>query len=278
MSAPWLRPWRAGVVAAVSAALVLSRGAFALGPFEKNHPKVQEGITAYEQGRFEDALKAFDDARAELPTSAELQLDRAKALYKLGRVDEAVEIFRNTAQAGPKPLRARAFYDLGTALAESGRKDEALDAFRKALLLDPKDEQARHNLEVLLRNPPPPKQHGPDGGEDGGQDGGNDAGPPQPSDAGRDGGQKGGRGDAGQDGGQDAGQDGGEDGGQRQEPQTDGGTPDAGDEPEGEPSPGSMSKQEVEKLLDSMKQNEKNLQLWRFQEKKRGKKQNEKDW
>ncbi len=32
------------------------------------------------------------------------------------------------------------------------------------------------------------------------------------------------------------------------------------------------------RLLDAMKQNEKNLQLWRFQQKKRPRNPNEKDW
>jgi len=38
-----------------------------------------------------------------------------------------------------------------------------------------------------------------------------------------------------------------------------------------------LNKEEIERLLDSVKQNEKSLQLWRFQQ-KRARKQNEKDW
>jgi hypothetical protein len=38
-----------------------------------------------------------------------------------------------------------------------------------------------------------------------------------------------------------------------------------------------LSKEEAERMLDSMKQNEKNLQLWKFQQRK-PRKQNEKDW
>ena len=42
-------------------------------------------------------------------------------------------------------------------------------------------------------------------------------------------------------------------------------------------SPEDIDRQEAERLLDAMKQNEKNLQLWRFQQKKQ-RKPNEKDW
>jgi hypothetical protein len=43
-------------------------------------------------------------------------------------------------------------------------------------------------------------------------------------------------------------------------------------------SPEDIDRQEAERLLDAMKQNEKNLQLWRFQQKKKQRKPNEKDW
>ena len=43
-------------------------------------------------------------------------------------------------------------------------------------------------------------------------------------------------------------------------------------------SPEDIDRQEAERLLDAMKQNEKNLQLWRFQQKKKPRKPNEKDW
>ena len=51
----------------------------------------------------------------------------------------------------------------------SGSKKEAIAAYRKALLLDPKDDQARHNLEVLLRKASPaPEAAAPTAGPDGG--------------------------------------------------------------------------------------------------------------
>ena len=74
-------------------------------------------------------------------------------------------------------------------------------------------------------------------------------------------------------------QDGGMDAGQRPEMQ-DAGTP---DEPEllrdgGVGRTGGFDRNEAERLLDAMRQNERNLQLWRFQQKKRQRKPDEKDW
>ncbi len=283
---------RAALAMGLSALIALGPNAFALGPLQRNHPVVERGLKAYEEGRYEDALRAFEDAKKELPSSAAVEFNRGNALYKLGRKDEARDAYRRVTETERTDLKEKDYYNLGNTWAEIGNAKEAVSAYRKALTLDPKDEDARHNLEVVLRQQPPPQSKPdagtpdagpPDGGDggnppDGGLDGGADGGP----DAGADGGQAGGTGDGGRaDGGSDAGQN--QDRSQRGEPQADGGA-DAGSElaEEGGVDAGflgeaKLSKEEAERMLDSMKQNEKNLQLWRFQQRK-PRKPNEKDW
>ncbi|ADO74096.1 tetratricopeptide repeat protein [Stigmatella aurantiaca] len=129
---------------------------------------------------------------------------------------------------------------------------------------------------------------GQDGGADGGGDGGADAGGDGGADAGGDGGSDAGAdaGDQGEgqgDGGEDGGADGGSEGEEGE--QSDGGS-DEGREGEAQEQSGQdagasqaeLDRQEAERLLDAMKQNEKNLQLWRFQQKKKQRAPNEKDW
>lgn len=325
---------RVGVWLLLALGLALPSGAGAAGLLEKEHPLVQQGRQAYEAGRFEDALSAFEQAKKERPNDLAVEFNRGDALMKLGRYDEAQQAFQRVADAKEPPeLRQKATYNLGNVHAATGNTREALKAYRRALTMDPADTQARHNYEVLLRNLPPPQKGSPDGGTDGGQDGGGpdagqDAGQQDggtPEDAGQDGGSDGGM-DAGMDGGMDGGQeDGGQgdagppDGGQGDAGQGDGGQEDGGsDAGQGDGGPGDggegdggqgdggqgeeegtesdggtegeaesvdagmsqeeIERQEAERLLDAMKQNEKNLQLWRFQQKKRPRNPNEKDW
>jgi hypothetical protein len=252
-------------------------------------------MRAYERGSYDLALKAFDGAKKDLPASASVEFNRGNALFKLGRKEEAQEAYSQVTQTDRTDLKEKDYYNLGNAWADLGKPQEAIAAYRKALTLDPRDEQARHNLEVMLRSQPP-EQKPPDAGTDSGRDagtpdGGDGGAPPdQRKDGGgggeRDGGQgSGGKGDGGR-------PDSGVDGGSRenaggQDPQNseerkDGGW-DGGEEAElstvdaGSPSEARLNKAEAERLLDSMKQNEKNLQLWRFQPRK-PRKPNEKDW
>lgn len=305
------------------AVVLVALPALALGPFERNHPQVQEGLEAYEKGDYQQALEKFEAAKKALPRSAAVEFNRGNALFKLGRYDEARDAYRRVTELDDRSLQSRDHFNLGNAWVKLDDERQAITEYRRALRLDPSDDRARHNLEVLLRKLPPPNSGGPDGGTpDGGQDGGRpDAGQGDGGqDGGRDGGQgDAGQGDAGQDGGSDGGADAGQDGGGQSRPGGDGGTDgggDGGDRGEGDrqrdaggesrPSQGSdgggspeegrdggqeqpdrmmpdgglspMSRKEAEKLLDSLKNSEKNLQLWRFQQKKQPKRPNAKDW
>jgi tetratricopeptide (TPR) repeat protein len=300
---------RAALLPLVALGALYATSAEALGPLERNPPKVAEGLAAYDDGRYEDALQAFDAAKKQLPDSAALEYDRGNALYRLQRLDEAREAYQRAAEMTPGELGERDLYNMGNALAELGRTQEAISVYRRALLLEPGDEAARHNLEVLLRRLPPPKSAGDGGTPDAGQDAGRpDGGPP---DAGRgdagtgdggtgDGGSgdggtggDGGPGDGGSgsgkgapDGGKGQGKKGAEAGESGNSRQDAGPTPqdaDAGLTMEqlrdaGFGEAGQLDRRDTERLLDAMRQSEKNLQLWRFQQKKPPRKPNEKDW
>jgi tetratricopeptide (TPR) repeat protein len=150
----------------------LASPAWAAGPLEVDHPLVAKGRAAYDAGKYEDALAAFEEAKKERPDDPAVEYNRAVTLAQLGRVAEAKSALQRVTESNRPELQEKAWYDLGNVHASTGDRKEALQAYRRALKLDPNDELARHNYEVVLRNLPPPQQGGADGGVDGGSDGG----------------------------------------------------------------------------------------------------------
>lgn len=298
------------LASALLLSLVASSGSWASGPFEKNHPLVEEGTQAYERQAFEQALSKYEAAAKERPSDARVQYDKGLALHKLGRDEEAKQALTRALELDSEgTLASKIHYNLGTIAAGQQQREEALSQFRRALRKDPSDEMARHNLEVMLRNLPPKSQR-PDGGtddggtSDAGRDGGTDAGQDAGPDGGNDGGSDGGPSDGGTgDGGP---SDGGSDGGRGEEAPGDGGggrgdagqgsaqegaRGDAGTAQEASAGDGGvdggaqiidggipLSQQSAQQLLDALKNSEKNLQLWRFKKATQKNDAHGKDW
>ena len=112
---------------------------------------IAEGNRALDQGDDREALEAYRQAAAVAPDRPEPHINAGLVLHRLERYEEAAA---ETVRALPidDPLQAaRAHYNLGNHYAQLGRLPDARDSYREALLLDPDDEDAKHNLELVLQ-------------------------------------------------------------------------------------------------------------------------------
>ncbi len=121
--------------------------------YEKNDPDVDAGNALAAQNDPEGALKAYDRALERLPDSPELHYDRAGQHLKLGaeHAAEALKESMQALQAQDKAQKARAAFDVALSQEALGKTDEALKAYEQTLALDPEDEDAKVNLELLLK-------------------------------------------------------------------------------------------------------------------------------
>jgi len=134
-----------------AALLALAAALAGFSPFEREEENVRAGNEALAAGTPAEALRRYDDAERAAGRHAEIDLDRGNAHLAGGRGAEAAAAWRRAAETGPPALASRALQNLGTALAASGDRDGAARAFADALGQDPSNEDARWNLEVLLR-------------------------------------------------------------------------------------------------------------------------------
>ncbi len=123
----------------------------AASPFEAEHPEVRAGNQALQAGDPAAALPRYQAAEAEAGPRPEIDFDRGNALQQAGRTEEARAAWRRTAEKGPAPLASRALQNTANALDSAGDQAGAIRALGEALQRDPANEDARYNLEVLLR-------------------------------------------------------------------------------------------------------------------------------
>jgi Ca-activated chloride channel family protein len=139
--------------AAVILLMWLCSSVFAIAP----------GVDAYQQGKFEDAYREFQETLKSHPESRaedELQFDSGTAAYKLKDYNKALESFSQGLLTPDTGLQSKSHYNLGNTLYQRGemqKNDEkklsdwtnALDHYEQTLKLDPQNREAKENYEYV---------------------------------------------------------------------------------------------------------------------------------
>lgn len=133
------------------ALLLVAALALGASPFTREEPDVRAGNERLLQGDPAGALERYDAAERAVGSRPELDYDRGTALLRQGRTEEALASLRRAAERGDGRLASRALQNVGGALDAAGDREGAIRAFADALARDAGNEEARYNLEVLLR-------------------------------------------------------------------------------------------------------------------------------
>ncbi len=100
---------------------------------------------------YERALKYYRDAEIEKPESPELSYNMANVMYQQEKYQDALEkYYKGLSTEKPKD-QAAAYYNMGNALYRSGKYPEAIQAYQKCLDITPDDEDAKYNIEFVRK-------------------------------------------------------------------------------------------------------------------------------
>jgi tetratricopeptide (TPR) repeat protein len=100
-----------------------------------------------EQGRVDDAARAYREAIERDPTLASAYFNLAIILRRKGALDDAIVAYERAATLQPS---CGVLTNLGVALGEKGRKSDATAAFEKAIALDARCAPAENSLALSL--------------------------------------------------------------------------------------------------------------------------------
>ncbi len=238
--------------------------------YQKEEPHAAQGNALAAEGKAQEALDAYQQVQVpeDSPAEGAVAFDRSGALLKLGAesAPKAVQEASRALEKGAPPLKSQAAYQLGLGLEQLGKPEEAMTAYAQALQLDSTDQDAKVNLELLLRSKKEEKkkeksqdsekkkesQKSSEQKDDQKQQGGKDQKDQKKSE---------------------------EEGEKKKQEQSQGKPKEAEKKDEkpgeqkkdqeqkpGQPQP--LDRSEAQRLLDALRSGEKNLQVWRFAQKK----------
>ncbi len=107
----------------------------------------------YKKGQIGKAKSVYTQALKSDPNSPEVAYNLGNALFREGLFKESQSNYlKSTAQKSEDNLfKAKVFYNLGNSQYRQKDLANAADSYKKSLRLNPKDEDAKYNLELVLK-------------------------------------------------------------------------------------------------------------------------------
>ena len=140
-------------------------GAAAAGRAESARSLVKRGNTAYAAGRYDEAMKAYEQADVESPESPVVAFNQGTVHYRTEDYAAARESFAEAARRSRDPVfEAGCRYNTGNCWFKEARRqmdsdlkkaveacESSVDSYQAALALHPEFEDAKRNIEVVRR-------------------------------------------------------------------------------------------------------------------------------
>jgi len=117
-------------------------------PAQNERKEIRKGNSEYKAGKFSDAELDYRKAIEKNSKTTVGHYNLGDALYRQQKFEEAAEQFKtNTEIPGvAKNQKSNASFNLGNSLLKAEKYEESIEAYKNALKSNPKDEDARYNL------------------------------------------------------------------------------------------------------------------------------------
>lgn len=113
--------------------------------------KTAEANRLYNEGKIDEALSKYRDAQIENPDSPQLHYNIGSALHQKKNYEDALNEFDKAINSKDVELQARAYYNLGNTHYRTGKLLEAIEDYKKCLDINPDDEDAKYNIEFIRK-------------------------------------------------------------------------------------------------------------------------------
>ncbi|MDP2980546.1 MAG: tetratricopeptide repeat protein [Candidatus Omnitrophota bacterium] len=113
--------------------------------------KNKEGNMLYKEGKVDEALSKWRDAQIEIPDSDKLHYNIGNGLHRQKRYEDALKEYEKSLDSKDSELQQKAYYNMGNTRYRMGKLLEAIEGYKKCLNINPNDEDAKYNIEFIKK-------------------------------------------------------------------------------------------------------------------------------
>ena len=111
---------------------------------------IKRGNAHYKAEAYDAALEAYQSAAEDRPEAAISRYNLGTALYQKKQFEKASDEFRRSLDTANSVHQAQGYYNLGNTQVQLNDIEGAIRSYKSALRLNPADLDVKHNLELAL--------------------------------------------------------------------------------------------------------------------------------
>ncbi len=136
--------WRKSSIASAFLALILLLAGCNSGAYSKN----TQGNQLFAEGKFDEALEAYQNAQVEDPDAPQPHYNAGNVLHEQAAYSEAITETLNALNGADSTLASWVYYNVGNSAFRLGQYEQASEQAKTTLRTDPDDWDAKLNLEI----------------------------------------------------------------------------------------------------------------------------------
>lgn len=118
---------------------------------QSNRSILNEGVSKYEEKKYSDAEIDFRKVVENSPKSFEANFNLGTSFYKQEKYDDAIKSFTASLEsAEDNRSKAKVYHNIGNSLLKSNKIEQSIEAYKNALKFNPDDADTKYNLSYAL--------------------------------------------------------------------------------------------------------------------------------
>lgn len=118
---------------------------------QSNRSLINKGVDRYEEKKYSDAEVDFRKVVEDSPKNFDANFNLGDSYYKQQKYEEAIKSYTSALENTESDAnRAKTYYNIGNALLKDNKIEQSIEAYKNALKYNPDDEDTKYNLSYAL--------------------------------------------------------------------------------------------------------------------------------